>query len=275
MVRTDTVRTANNHFIQMENNDNIQGINEFDFNLICEYFSSTERQGPGSDEATLMALSMIGTLPQSAKVVDLGCGTGSSALILARKLGVEVTALDLFPQFIDILRQRAAKAGVADKIRGVVGSMEELPFAPQSLDLVWCEGAIYNIGFERGMNEWSRRLKSGGYIAVTEPTWLTNERPQEITDFWYEAYSEVETMPAKIQKMMNAGFAPVSAFVLPSECWTTNFYVPQRPAQELFLQRHADNQFATELVKNQRHEALMYERYNQYYGYVFYIGRKL
>lgn len=264
-----------NHNITMKNNDNICGINDFDFNLICEYFSSTNRQGPGSDESTIKALSMIGTLPQNAKVVDLGCGTGSSALILAQHLGLGVTALDLFPQFIDILRKRAKENKVADLIHGMVGSMEDLPFEDASLDLIWCEGAIYNIGFERGITEWSRLLKAGGHIAVTEPTWLTDKRPKEIEDFWNDAYPEVETMPMKIQKMMNAGFAPLGSFVIPDECWTDNYYIPQREAQEIFLERHADNDFAKELVKNQRYEAEMYKRYKKFYGYVFYIGRKM
>lgn len=259
----------------MENNDNIHGINEFDFNLICEYFSSTKRQGPGSDDATLKALSFIDTLPRDARVVDVGCGTGSSALVLVKTLCTEVTAIDLFPQFIEILRDRAKDAGVDSLLHGVVGSMDELPFESNSLDLLWCEGAIYNIGFERGMREWSCLLKTGGYIAVTEPTWLTNERPKEIDRFWNDAYPEVETMPVKIMKMMNAGFVPVGAFVLPDECWTTNYYVPQRQAQDYFMQRHCNDEFAAELVKNQRHEAEMYAKYKQYYGYVFYIGRKL
>lgn len=257
------------------NNDNILGINNFDFNLICDYFSSTLRQGPGSNESTLKALSMLGPLPKGAKVVDLGCGTGSSALVLAKALGAKVTALDLFPQFINILKDRASQEGVADKIHGIVGSMESLPFAPNSLDLVWCEGAIYNIGFERGMNEWSKLLKPQGYIAVTEPTWLTDERPQDISDFWNEAYPEVETMPTKIQKMMSAGFAPIAAFALPETCWTENYYIPQQKAQELFLKRYEGNDFARELVKNQRHEAELYAKYKTYYGYVFYIGQKI
>lgn len=256
-------------------NDNILGINQFDFNLICEYFSSTKRQGPGSDASTLKALSMIAPLPREAKVADLGCGTGSSALVLAKELGLEISALDLFPQFIDILHQRAVEEGVQDLIHGIVGSMERLPFAPRSLDLLWCEGAIYNIGFARGMQEWSPLLKTGGYIAVTEPTWLTPNRPQEIARFWDEAYPQVDTMPVKIRQMMDAGFAPVASFVLADECWTTQYYIPQRKAQEIFLQRHAHNAFAQELVKNQRHEAELYAQYKQYYGYVFYIGRRL
>lgn len=259
----------------IDNDENILGIKEFDFNLICEYFSSTERQGPGSKEATLQALSMIGPLPNGAKVADLGCGTGSSALVLAKSLDVEVTALDLFPQFIDILKERSEKEGIADKMHGMVGSMEILPFAENSLDLIWCEGAIYNIGFGRGMKEWSKLLKEGGYIAVTDTTWLSDNHPKEITDYWNEAYPEVETIPLKLQKMMDAGISPIAAFVLPEECWTTNYYVPQQAAQEMFLQQHPDNKFAEELVKNQRHEAQMYAKYKHYYSYVFYIGQKI
>lgn len=257
----------------MNNNENILGINEFDFNLICEYFSSTKRQGPGSDESTLKALGFIDSLPQDAKVVDLGCGTGSSTIVIAKALGLEVTALDLFPQFIDILHNRAIEEQV--KINAIIGSMESLPFDEESLDLIWCEGAIYNIGFERGMKEWGRLLKNGGYIAVTEPTWLTNERPDEITKFWKEAYNEVETMPVKIQKMMDAGLTPIASFLLSEECWTDNYYLPQQRAQEEFLQRHKNDELAAQLVSNQRHEAELYARYKQYYGYVFYIGQKI
>ena len=36
-----------------------KSIHEFDFSLICEYFSSVERQGPGSAETTIKALSFV------------------------------------------------------------------------------------------------------------------------------------------------------------------------------------------------------------------------
>jgi ubiquinone/menaquinone biosynthesis C-methylase UbiE len=69
-------------------------------------------------------------------------------------------------------------------VKGIVGSMDNLPFQSEELDLIWSEGAIYNIGFERGLNEWRRYLKPGGYIAVSESSWFTDERPAEINDFW-------------------------------------------------------------------------------------------
>lgn len=74
--------------------------------------------------------------------------------------------------------------------------------------------------------------------------------------------------------MRKAGYCDITTFVLSDECWTTNFYLPQVEAQRLFLERHPDNDTAKGLVENMRHEAEMYSRYHDYYGYVFYIGRK-
>lgn len=172
------------------------------------------------------------------------------------------------------MRQRAEADGLSDRLTAVTGSMDDLPFAEQSLDVIWSEGAIYNIGFRRGLALWHRYLKPGGFVAVTEATWLTDSRPAEIETFWHEAYAEIDTTPHKLQAMQDAGFRPVATFILPERCWTEEFYEPQREAQRLFLDRHAGNTTAEGLVANMRREAAMYARYKQYYGYVFYIGQK-
>ena len=98
------------------NDENISSIHEFDFSLICEYFSSISRQGPGSDESTLRALSMIGNLDNDSMIADLGCGCGSQTIQLALHCQAKVKALDLFPLFIDKLMDRCLKSGVADKV---------------------------------------------------------------------------------------------------------------------------------------------------------------
>ena len=78
-------------------------IHDFDVSLICEYFSSMERQGPGSTETTLKALSFIDHLHDESKIVDLGCGTGAQTMVLAKNTPGTITALDVFPGFIEIL----------------------------------------------------------------------------------------------------------------------------------------------------------------------------
>ncbi|MGM9697048.1 MAG: class I SAM-dependent methyltransferase [Prevotella sp.] len=254
--------------------DNESSIHDFDFALICEYFSSVKRQGPGSDEVTCKAMSMIDGFADKASIADLGCGYGTQTLQLALGSKAKITALDLFPLFIEKMMERCISAGVADRVEGIVGDMCALPFEPESMDVIWSEGAIYNIGFERGMCEWRKFLKPEGWVAVSEASWLTDSRPAEIEDFWKEAYLEIDTIYNKVEQMKKAGYCDIKTFVLPNECWTTNFYEPQVEAQRLFLERHPDNATARGLVENQRHEAELFARYHDYYGYVFYIGRK-
>lgn len=152
--------------------------------------------------------------------------------------------------------------------------MDALPFQEEELDLIWSEGAIYNIGFERGMNEWNKFLKKNGFIAVTEASWFTPERPSEIDDFWMANYPEIDTIPRKIAQMEKAGYIPTAHFILPENCWTEHFYAPQLPVQEAFLKEYAGNEAAADLIAGQRHEESLYNKYKEYYGYVFYIGQK-
>ena len=229
--------------------NNHTSIHDFDFTLICNYFKSLERQGPGSPEATQKALSFINELSEKSQIADIGCGTGGQTITLAEYTKGQITGIDLFPDFIEIFNKNAA-------------------------NLIWSEGAIYNIGFERGMNEWNRFLKKNGFIAVTEVSWFTPERPAEIEDFWMDAYPEINTIPAKTAQMEKAGYIPTAHFILPEKCWTEHFYAPQVSLQEAFLKEHPENNAVKDFIANQRYEQSLYHKYKEYYGYVFYIGQK-
>jgi len=252
-----------------------KSIHEFDFSLICEYFSNLERQGPGSPEVTIKALSFIDTLTNKSRIADIGCGTGGQTMVLAQHTLGCITGIDLFPIFIDLFNSNTGKLNLQERVKGVVGSMDKLSFQEEELDLIWSEGAIYNVGFERGLNEWRKFLKTGGYIAVSEASWFTHERPVEINEFWMDAYPEIDTIPNKVGQMQKAGYIPFAAFILPENCWTEHFYAPQVSAQEIFLKKHAGNKTAEEFIENQRHETQLYYKYKAYYGYVFYIGKKI
>ena len=58
-------------------------IHDFEFNLICDFFSNMERQGPGSPEVTLKALSFVDGLTDESLIADIGCGTGGQWYWLA------------------------------------------------------------------------------------------------------------------------------------------------------------------------------------------------
>lgn len=252
-----------------------KAIQEFDFNLICEYFAQLERQGPGCPEVTLKALSFIDNLTEESLIADIGCGTGGQTMTLAQNAPGRITGLDLFPDFIRIFNRNAARLNLQDRVKGIVGSMDKLPFEKESLDLIWSEGAIYNIGFERGLNEWKQLLKKGGYIAVSEASWFTDERPDEINDFWMNVEPGIDTIPNKVAQVQKAGYIPVATFILPESCWTEHYFAPQVEAQKKFLEKNAGNKAAEKFVVSCRHEAELYHTYKEFYGYVFYIGKKI
>ncbi|NEP85803.1 MAG: class I SAM-dependent methyltransferase [Okeania sp. SIO2C2] len=252
-----------------------KSIHEFDLRLIYEYFSTMERQGPGSPEITIKALSFIDNLTNESKIVDIGCGTGGQTMVIANNTSGNITAIDLSSIFIDIFNINTQKLNLQDRVNGILGSMDNLPFQNEELDLIWSEGSIYNIGFERGINEWHKFLKKGAFVAISEASWFTQERPVEIDEFWNREYPEIDTISNKVTQMEKAGYIPIATFVLPEYCWTENFYAPQVSAQEKFLQKYVGNKTAEELVENQRHEAELYNKYKEFYGYVFYIGKKI
>lgn len=250
-------------------------IHDFDVSLICEFFLSMERQGPGSNDATLKALSFIDNLNSTSKVADLGCGTGCQTIVLAQNISGTITAIDLFSGFIEKLNSNIDRLKLQDKVKGEIGSMDKLYFKIGGLDLIWCEGAIYNIGFENGMKYFINYLKKGGYIAVTEASWFTDERPKEIEDFWNDAYPEIDTIPNNIAKMQKAGFIFTASFSLPESCWIDNFFNAEKKAAEIFLRKYKGNKSAEVFVEYEKRGAELYSKYKEYYGYVFYIGKKV
>lgn len=250
-------------------------IYDFEYNLVCEYFANLERQGPGSPEVTLQALSFVENLTDKSHIADIGCGTGGQTMVLAQHTKGLITGLDLFPNFIQIFNRNAKRLGFKDRVKGLVGSMDSLPFREEELDLIWSEGAIYNIGFERGLNEWRKYLKTGGYIAVSESSWFTDERPAEINDFWMNAYPQIDTIPNQVAKIHQAGYLPVATFVLPTSCWTEHYHIPQAKLQEAFLQKYVGNETVERFISFQRKEAELYRTYKEFYGYVFFIAKKL
>lgn len=249
-------------------------IHEFDLNIIYDFFSNSERQGPGSPEETLKALSFIDGLAEKSKVADIGCGTGGQTMVLGENTACEIIGVDAWSGFINQFNRNAQIKNLQDRVKGIVGNMENLPFREEEFDLIWSEGAIYNIGFERGLNEWRKFLKPGGYIAVTENTWFSETRPAEIHDFWQKIYPEIDTIPNKVAQMQKAGYLPVAAYTLPETIWT-EYYRWQASRREYFLKKYEGNQAIEEFVGTMRYEAELYYKYKAYYGYVFYIGKKI
>lgn len=246
------------------------------FQLLIDLHKNAFRQGPGGDAETEMAID-ISMIDKSTplKIIDIGCGTGASTLILAKLLNGQITAVDFIQDFLKILECRAAKMGLSEKISTQCCSMDELPFRDEEFDVIWSEGAIYNIGFEKGVKEWNRFLKVGGILIVSEITWITDSRPLELQRHWENEYPETDVASSKVNVLEKNGYSPIGYFVLPEHCWLENYYRPMQNSFDDFLNWHEYSDEARLIVETEKNEIMLYEKYKTYYSYGVYIARKV
>jgi cyclopropane fatty-acyl-phospholipid synthase-like methyltransferase len=244
--------------------------------LLVDLHKDNKRQGPGGDAETRLAVALSGLKGQAnLKIADIGCGTGASTLVLADELDAHITAVDFLPEFLSILERDAAQVGVAERITTLAESMDALPFKAESLDAIWSEGAIYNMGFEAGVAAWRQFLKPGGILAVSELTWLTAERPAALQAHWDAEYPQVDTASAKMAILEQHGFKPMGYFFLSESCWLDNYYRPIQQRLSAFLDAHGQSDEAKAIVAAEQAEIALYEQYRQYVSYGYYVAQKL
>ena len=249
---------------------------EEELNLLIDFHKDAERQGPGSEIETLKALSFITQSEnRPLSIADIGCGTGEQTITLAQHTNGKITAVDLFPEFLDKLNHRSKQLGLEERINTLEADMTKLPFQNEEFDVIWAEGSIYTMGFEKGITEWRHFIKPGGYLAVSEITWLTDSRPPEIEDHWNREYPEIDTASSKIKLLEENGYSPVGYFALPESCWLENYYDPMELRFDSFLEKHSHSESARRLVDHEKNEIELYKKYQNYISYGFYIAKKV
>jgi len=244
--------------------------------LMIDLHRNSERQGPGSERETLKALGFV-SLPDDKylNIADIGCGSGAQTITLARNIKGQITAVDLFPEFLYELNKRAEQSGFKEKIITLQKSMDDLPFGRGEFDIIWSEGAIYNIGFERGIMKWKDFIKSGGFLAVSEITWISSTRPKKIHEFWTQEYPEIDKASNKIKVLEDNGFTLAGYFYLSENSWIGNYYEPLQATFGSFLERHSYSETAQKVVDEYKAESDLYMEYKDYYNYGFYIAKKI
>ena len=242
--------------------------------VFWELHEGLPRQGPGDDEYTRRAFRAAGPLPPEPVVVDVGCGPGMQTLELARLSRSRVVAIDNHGPFLAELKERALREGVADLVEPRLGDMHDLQLASESVDLLWCEGAIYLIGFERGLAEWRPALRPRGAVAVTEAAWLKPGAPAELCEFWREGYPAMVSREENVRKAEGCGYRVLEHFALPAEAWWTHYYTPLGDRLAELRAHYSADEEALAVLDGEALEIDLFRKYHEYYGYVFYVLRR-
>jgi SAM-dependent methyltransferase len=150
--------------------------------------------------------------------------------------------------------------------------MNDLPLADGAFAAVWSEGAIFVVGFAAGLRRWRRLLRPGGWVALSEATWLCESPPSEVADWWNAEYPAITTVETNLAVMAASGFEPAGHFVMPRQDWADYLEPVERHARRLRDERPDDAQVQT-FTDALLREVDMWRRYGGSYGYVFYLGR--
>lgn len=232
-------------------------------------FADMDKLGPGSNDNTLYVLR---SLPQHRfeLVVDAGCGAGRQTLELARELNSPIEAIDSYQPFLDRLKQRAKQNGTAHLVRPHCMDMKEIPHVFPEIDLLWSEGAAYNIGFANALKIWATSVKPGGFAVVSELCWLRSEEiPNAVWDFFQTTYPDMQSVPQNLAIAEKTGYHVFNTYTLPNEAWVDDYYEILEPRAKS-LAGHPDSsvrEFALETIKEI--ETLKISEAS--YGYVFYV----
>ncbi|MBI4878455.1 MAG: class I SAM-dependent methyltransferase [Planctomycetes bacterium] len=242
--------------------------------LFHEIFNSLPQQGPGSDACTRRAFAAISGLPPRPKILDLGCGTGRPTLALAALTAGEIVALDNNRAALERLAAKVEAAGLHGRVRLVERDVAALDFAPASFDVVWCEGAIFLVGFENGLRAWRELVPPGGALVVSEVAWIRDDPPEGARRFFASVYPAMAKDQENLAKIAAAGLELLEHFVMPAEAWWTDFYTPLEQRVGALRAPLAADRAAQELLDGLQAEVDVYREFSAWYGSVFYVLRR-
>jgi len=241
--------------------------------MLFKIHEGLPRQGVGRDRYTRQAYEMLPAL-REPRILDIGCGSGAPTLELARVSGGQVIGLDVHRPFLDDLSRRAEEAGLADRITAVEGSMLSLDFAEESCDLVWAEGSIFIIGFDRGLVEWRRLIRPGGFLVVHDVAWLKTDPPAKLREFWSEAYPGIRSIPENLAAIPQRGYEVLGHFPMPEDAWWEEYYGPLEKRLVELRETYAGNPEALAVIEESEREIEIYRDHPGWYGSVFFLMRK-
>jgi len=239
--------------------------------IFWEIHNDLPREGPGDNESTRRAYLMLEQLPKNPRILDIGCGPGMQTIELAKLSNGQIDALDNHQPFLDQLEKNIKIEGLTGKIKLVKGDMFRLPYDNNTFDLIWSEGAIFVIGFEKGLQVFKPLLTDKGYLVVSELCWLGNSVPAKVKKYLRRAYPAIKTIDQNLNVAKKVGYHIVGFFILPTESWWTNYYNPIEAKLLLLKEKYKNNEEKLKHIADEEIEIDMFRKYSDYYGYVFYI----
>jgi len=187
------------------------------------------------------------------RILDIGCGSGVPTLELARLSQGEIIGIDIDQPALDEFTRKTKEAGLTDRVQAVNCSIFDMDFADESFDIIWSEGSIYAIGFEKGLQEWRRFLKQGGFMVV---------------------HDEQGNIKKKLEQISKCGYELLGYFILSKETWWTDYFAPLEKLIAKSRARNTDDPKILEELHQAHGELAMFKKNPERNSSVYFVIKK-
>jgi SAM-dependent methyltransferase len=188
---------------------------------------------PGGRSSTEALLRRAEIAP-STRVLDVGCGVGTTAVEIARRFGARVTAVDIAAMMLDRAASNVRAAGVADLVTVEPGDILDLGFPDGRFDVVVAEAVTMFVDRRRAAGELARVTAPGGKVLATEFFWREppTQKAREIFQGQVCPGMEFDTLEDWMDLYRSAGLADLDTECGPFEMMTPKgFLADEGPAR--------------------------------------------
>jgi len=238
-----------------------------------ELYRDILKEDPGRLDYTRKAFRMLPELVDP-NILDIGCGEGAPTIELAKLSNGHVTGVDIDEKALNKLRRNVEELGLSDTIKIFNMSMSNLDFPSESFDVIWSEGAIWFMGFEKGILAWKKFIKPKGFLVVHEMCWINPNPPEEIENHWMKIYPGICTVDENLDMISICGYEVVASFPLPEKAWWELYFGPIHERIELLRVKYRDNPDAQIFLNKEQEDVDLHRRNLKWYGSAYFIMQK-
>ena len=207
----------------------------------------------GLNKYTRKAFQMLPKL-KKPRILDVGCGSGVPTIELAKLSDGEIIGIDINQSLLNKLNLKIEEEGFSGRVKTIKCSLFEIDFPDESFDIIWAEGSIWIIGFEKGLKEWRQLLKPNGFLVV---------------------HDEIKTVSNKLKKIPSCGYKLINHFLLPEDAhWTEYYRLLETRIKELYI-KYKNNLEALKILAKHQNEIDMVKRNPEEHSSAFYLMQKL
>jgi ubiquinone/menaquinone biosynthesis C-methylase UbiE len=237
-------------------------------------FEGIESLTPGGLAITRLLAQQCG-INATSQVLDVGCGFGAAACLLAESLKCKVIGIDVDMTLVMEGKRRVAEKRLDDFVQIKVMDAHQLDFPDASMDVVISEGVISGLNVNTVLKEIARVLKPGGMFGMSDAMWKRENVPLFVLEAWGGQGASIQIIEKKIALLKQLGFDIRYTKDISSEL--DDYYLPFKKIIERSTQKRFKGvEQYKDLLIQYKHEIDVYFRMGgkKWMGYCVIVGKK-